>query len=202
MQKPDLCTKAVRVEARVRNNILWHAIFDTWRSVTAFCEEFKLSQSEVGSLLNLKKNPFLSPDKEDGKLRYCTVCLRLSVCLKMLPEDLFPADLYNITVKEAVMETSLLSLSAGKGFLSLPAPETPFDVRAREELKSSIEVQLERLPVREGTILRRRFLQGDTLDEVAQDMKVGRERVRQIETKALKRLKHPSRSKGLRSFIE
>ena len=51
--------KEIRVEARVRNNILWHAIFDRHKSVSEFCKSIGLGnrQAEVGAFLNLKKHP-------------------------------------------------------------------------------------------------------------------------------------------------
>jgi RNA polymerase primary sigma factor len=59
---------------------------------------------------------------------------------------------------------------------------------------------------REEKILRMRFGIGEyaehTLEEVGQDFTVTRERIRQIEAKALRKLRHPSRRKELRSFIE
>ena len=62
------------------------------------------------------------------------------------------------------------------------------------------------LTPREEKVLRMRFGIGDgcehTLEEVGQDFEVTRERIRQIEAKALRKLRHPSRSKKLRSFLE
>jgi RNA polymerase primary sigma factor len=62
------------------------------------------------------------------------------------------------------------------------------------------------LSAREEQVLRLRFgigqRQDHTLEEVGQDFEVTRERIRQIEAKALKKLRHPSRSRRLRSFIE
>ncbi len=58
----------------------------------------------------------------------------------------------------------------------------------------------------EEKVLRMRFGIGEksdhTLEEVGQDFEVTRERIRQIEAKALRKLRHPSRSKRLKSFVE
>jgi DNA-binding CsgD family transcriptional regulator len=65
---------------------------------------------------------------------------------------------------------------------------------------------LKTLTPREEKVLRMRFGIGEksdhTLEEVGQDFEVTRERIRQIEAKALRKLRHPSRSKQLKSFIE
>jgi RNA polymerase primary sigma factor len=65
---------------------------------------------------------------------------------------------------------------------------------------------LKTLTPREEKVLRMRFGIGEksdhTLEEVGQDFEVTRERIRQIEAKALRKLRHPSRSKRLRSFVE
>jgi RNA polymerase primary sigma factor len=79
-------------------------------------------------------------------------------------------------------------------------PDTVIHINLREQ----IEEALKSLTEREAKILKMRFGLGDrsehTLEEVGQQFKVTRERIRQIEAKALRKLKHPSRSKKLKSF--
>jgi RNA polymerase primary sigma factor len=79
-------------------------------------------------------------------------------------------------------------------------PDTVIHINLREQ----IETALKTLTEREAKVLKMRFGLGDgnehTLEEVGQQFKVTRERIRQIEAKALRKLKHPSRSRRLKSF--
>ncbi|MCX7974967.1 MAG: RNA polymerase sigma factor RpoD [Candidatus Aminicenantes bacterium] len=83
---------------------------------------------------------------------------------------------------------------------------SPPDAVIHNSLREQIEEALKTLTEREAKVLRMRFGLGDgnehTLEEVGQQFKVTRERIRQIEAKALRKLKHPSRSKKLRSFLD
>ena len=83
---------------------------------------------------------------------------------------------------------------------------SPLEAAVRYDLQRHIGKSLESLTAREEKVLRKRFGIGEatdhTLEEVGQDFEVTRERIRQIEAKALRKLRHPSRSKKLRSFAE
>jgi RNA polymerase primary sigma factor len=83
---------------------------------------------------------------------------------------------------------------------------SPIDSVVKKSLKDQTVKILSTLALREEKVLRKRFGIGldseHTLEEVGQDFSVTRERIRQIEAKALRKLRHPSRSKKLRSFIE
>jgi RNA polymerase primary sigma factor len=83
---------------------------------------------------------------------------------------------------------------------------SPSDVATFEGLKEATQRVLESLTAREAKVLRMRFgidMNTDhTLEEVGKQFDVTRERIRQIEAKALRKLRHPSRSEPLRSFLE
>jgi len=83
---------------------------------------------------------------------------------------------------------------------------SPQDAAISSNLTKQTQTVLSTLDKREEKILRMRFGIGEkndhTLEEVGQDFNVTRERIRQIEEKALKKLKHPSRAEKLKSFIE
>ncbi|MGB9839219.1 RNA polymerase sigma factor RpoD [Thermovenabulum sp.] len=84
--------------------------------------------------------------------------------------------------------------------------QAPADAAAFQLLREQLEDVLETLTPREEKVLRLRFGLDDgkprTLEEVGQVFGVTRERIRQIEAKALRKLRHPSRSKKLKDFLE
>ena len=83
---------------------------------------------------------------------------------------------------------------------------SPLEAVIKANLSEQTSRVLATLTPREEKVLRMRFGIGEksdhTLEEVGQDFEVTRERIRQIEAKALRKLRHPSRSKKLKSFVE
>lgn len=83
---------------------------------------------------------------------------------------------------------------------------TPYDAASRELLKEHMHEVLNTLSDRERKVLEYRFGLVDgktrTLEEVGREFAVTRERIRQIEAKALRKLRHPSRSKKLKDYLE
>ncbi len=91
-------------------------------------------------------------------------------------------------------------------FIEDPFSPAPSEITARQLMKEQVNRVLDTLSGREGRVLRLRFgLDGGrarTLEEVGQEFGVTRERIRQIEAKALRKLRHPSRSRILRDYLD
>ena len=91
-------------------------------------------------------------------------------------------------------------------FIEDRATLAPAEAASYRVLRQQVEEVLESLSERESKVLQLRFELEDgrsrTLEEVGLDFGVTRERIRQIEAKALRKLRHPSRSKKLRDFLD
>jgi RNA polymerase primary sigma factor len=90
-------------------------------------------------------------------------------------------------------------------FIEDKAAEAPADAAFLQLLRESVEDVVASLPAREQDVLRMRYglVDGEikTLEEVGRAFKLTRERIRQIEAKALRKLRHPSRSKKLKDYL-
>jgi RNA polymerase primary sigma factor len=91
-------------------------------------------------------------------------------------------------------------------FIEDDAEKTPTQSASQEMLKDRIDSVLKTLTYREREIIKLRYGLGDgytyTLEEVGRIFNVTRERVRQIEAKAVRKLQHPVRAKQLKGFLE
>jgi RNA polymerase primary sigma factor len=108
--------------------------------------------------------------------------------------------------KPLSLETPIGEDSDLGDFLEDKRTPSPSDTLLTQDLTMQIERALSGLSDKEAEILRLRFGLGDdgehTLEEVGQRFDVTRERIRQIEAKALRKLRSPLRGRGLRSFVE
>ena len=91
-------------------------------------------------------------------------------------------------------------------FIEDEGVESPVNAATHEMLKDKLEAVLDTLTFREREIIKLRYGLGDgytyTLEEVGRIFKVTRERVRQIEAKAVRKLQHPVRSRLLEGFLD
>jgi RNA polymerase primary sigma factor len=91
-------------------------------------------------------------------------------------------------------------------FIEDAAALAPAEAATQQMLKEQVEAVLDSLTGRERRVLQLRFGLEDgrarTLEEVGKEFNVTRERIRQIEAKALRKLRHPSRSRKLKDYLE
>ena len=91
-------------------------------------------------------------------------------------------------------------------FIEDTSAESPVNMASYEMLKDKLDAVLKSMSYREREIIKLRYGIGDdytyTLEEVGRKFNVTRERVRQIEAKALRKLQHPVRSRKLQGFLE
>ena len=116
--------------------------------------------------------------------------------------ELFKPKRTSITTEHLVTENIL----GNQEVLQLTAPDTDlYDTFDKTLLREELNKQLETLSVREKKIIEERFglLDNDpkTLEEVGKTFRVSRNRIRQIQDRALRKLRHPTRSKVLKAFL-
>ena len=122
-------------------------------------------------------------------------------------------DFYSSLILKLAQETVSLETPVGSeeeshlaDFIEDEHTPLPSDEAAFGQLKDDIRSVLDKLNEREQKVLRMRFGLDDgrarTLEEVGREFDVTRERIRQIEAKALRKLRHPSRSRKLRDYLD
>ena len=143
-------------------------------------------------ILKVKGNPNLLPP--DVRVRWVHAASKVGQVLRAAEE---PVSLESPVGSE---DNSMLG-----DFIEDEEAQEPMDAAAREMLREQVKNTLAVLSDREREVLEMRFglLDGKdhTLEEVGQAFNVTRERIRQIEAKALRKLRHPTRSRHLRDFL-
>jgi RNA polymerase sigma factor (sigma-70 family) len=204
----------LRIESRFKNARLYDAIKErsialsahaSGRGVQSFgpikpwCNLVGISYPAVYDLLNLKVGPF-----RGRKVR--PIAQKLADLLDTSVAWLFPEELYAHKWPSVVtrnVSPTMLGLAAARGVLS--GDVGPEDAMLGVETREAVLKALQTLSPRESQVITLRFgfnaNEGEhTLDETANRLCVSRERVRQIEMKALRKLRHPMRAKALRPF--
>jgi len=188
--------KEYRLEVRVKNNWLWWAIKGCgFKTQKEFAEAAGVRYCNLGTLLSMKRSALT----RDGS--WCLDALRIAEYLDVFPEEIFPPKaMRGIETNIAVRELSEDELS-----VALEGPMSPEDYVFEKEKTKLLSDALSQLRPREERVVRARFgLNTDekTLEEVGKDFGRSRDRIRQIECKALRKLKHPKREKLLRELWE
>lgn len=215
----------LRIEAKFKNAHLYNAIVEASvplsvnvrlaalqaaGPVKSFCEFYELHLDHVYKLINLRIGPLITYGGKHPKQKLRPMCQRLAEILDHPVDWLFPADLYSIEwprmVAREVSAHRFISLAAARSDKQLALPASQEDTVMQEELRDMISAALDTITPRERHVLSMRFgLDGEdehTLGQVGKQLGVGIERIRQIEAKAIRKLRHPSRSRRLLAASE
>lgn len=180
------------VEVRVYNKLLYDLIFGTFTSVRAFSDAVKVHQTVIGEYLNVRRR---GPFKKNGD--YSRMARKIASFFDVETEMLFPRTLYNesenngvIIVELDTQEITCTERNKFRGFL-------PDNEVLNESVRDVLNEALAVLDERERTVIKMRVIQDKTLQECGDALNLSRERVRQIETTALQKLRQPSVMKKL-----
>jgi len=191
-------TKDYLIEIRVKNNHLLKKIKECgYKSVSEFSRAVGIHQTVLAKYVTLKQPAI------DRNGRWRKSVEQMAEALKCLPADLFPPQHIEKALKrssasfEADFEEVAIFLTGGED-----TARTALEHVTQEESMREVLESFEFLTPKEQNILRLRFgmdsPEESTLQEVANIYGVNRERIRQIEARALRKLMHPKTSRNLR----
>ena len=207
--------EAYRVKVTVRNNLLLTAIEEAgYKSVASFARAIGYSHQEMQRFVSLRKSPI----NVNGE--FCTCAKHIMEALGAAPHDLWTTEqltmnLHRNSIESVITTKFLLDANAmqsvlGGNVLQLEGAtyedvETPEEAQVKKELSTLTVANLNSLTSREANVLRMRFGIGSehehTLEDTAKRLRVTRERIRQIEAKALRKLRQPSRMEKVKDFL-
>lgn len=182
------------VTVRVRNNQLKSRRDELGFSQAQMAAAVGIAKQQYQGLESMREHPLTSKGHWRG------VALALASFFDVMPDDLFPPDVLgiksNVSTRTA-NASEVIAITNGSSRIALPASKA-YD---NAELSACLGDSISTLSAKERTVIDGRFYEDKTLEEIGQDMFLTKDAVRQIEEKALRKLRHPSRSKVLRPFI-
>ena len=190
-------TLAIRAELRLRNATMINRRKQLGWSQSRLAEHAGVTLRIVA---DLEKLDYSREVVRDG-------ALSIAVALGIQVDDILPPGMdqklqSDIRVTREVQINHLLAWSNHQSRLILPAPDM---LAEQTELKERLIQLLQTLPPRHGEVLKLRYgIDGPvySTEEIAARLKIGRQRVHQIEQTAIRRLQHPSRSKKVEGFLD
>jgi RNA polymerase sigma factor (sigma-70 family) len=211
---PDKSLQAYRIKVTVRNNLLLTAIEEAgYKSSASFAREIGHTEQEISSLVALRKAPI------NANGEFCPLAKDVMEALGAAPSDLWTTEQLTMklpknSVDEVVTTRFLLDTTAmqsvlGGNVLQLEGAtyediETPEQIQTKKELADLVEANMHCLNFQQQRVIRMRYGFGSekehTLEEVADKLQVTRERIRQVEAKALRKLREASKMKPGEDF--
>jgi len=182
-------TKDYRVTIKIRNNLILRAIeLSGGQMGQKWCEENGLCYSVICSFVAMKKSPL---NANGGLVKQAQ---KLCDVLNKHPQDLwnnqqlYPLEKNFTEVEMSYSQILAISNNGENSYIE------GFDDFSRAQTKKLVDKTLDTLTSRERQVIKLRFYDDMTLDDVGKVLDVTRERVRQIETKAMRKLRHPARA--------
>jgi len=179
------------VKVTIRNNLILRQMKKLGiKTQTELAKLAGLQPTTVGNLIGMKRRPL---NKLSGQ--WLDAAFALSAALHVEPEELWTEKQRDMALASnsrevSMSEDAVMQLASGD--------RLEHNVIASKLVADALTT----LKPREQDILHRRFFEGETLEEIADRQGVSRGRIQQLEAKALRKLKHPSRSKPLRQLIQ
>lgn len=191
------------VKSRLYNAVLYDAIKRSGLTQEEYSKPLGINPSTLSALAGLRLSPwhFRTGERKD-------FAEALANHIEIAFNELFPKTLYSLRVlvpPEALERRydsiQLVPLLEARNVRMLETPSTIYEQKEIDEL---LETALSSLTPREEQVIKMRYgLEGKEhhLDEIGAYYSLSRERIRQIEGKALRKLRHPDRSKALQDFL-
>ncbi len=194
-----------RIDLKVRNNIILYKLEKAgYKTIAEVCRLNNMNKyiSRIGNIVSMRYSPL----DDEGNFRPCITWLaEILGCAEI--------DLFTDTQLNTVLKTNKKYIAVNEAEMKYMLENSEQKNKLLEEIiqddqmENSLNKELETLTPREQKVINMRFGLGKysrehTLDECGVELGVSRERLRQIESKALRKLRHPSRADNLREFIE
>lgn len=190
-----------RIDIKVRNNIILSKIEKAgYKSIPQFCREIGISYGPLNDLIGMKRSAF------NSKGEWTPWILKIADALSCSPENLFTESQLN-----AVLKTNKKTLQVNEAemrfMLEADEPKSPEELYLEDQRSAAIEDLMKTLTPREQKVISMRLGLGKytreyTFEEISLEFECTRERIRQIEQKAYRKMRSPHRANKLLEFVE
>jgi RNA polymerase sigma factor (sigma-70 family) len=184
-------TFRIGIKARLKHGVLLEALAKRGWSQSEGARFVGVDASQFGRWINLLEVPRKLTEDKIQKLLDLT---------GLLPDQLWPEIIRSKDFLDAPKTFELIkNINARKMLTALMRREIsgPESIFNRQELSRKIEKVLDTLPPRESEVIKLRYLEDKTCEEVAEEMGLSKQGVSRIEARAMRKLRHPQRAKNL-----
>jgi transcriptional regulator with XRE-family HTH domain len=177
------------LEVKIKNGKIWSCMQETGiKNLSELAKKSGVSYQALVQYSNFKKSPL------GKRVLWRAPALQLAEFFGVNPEELFSEDIQNFSIESNkrdyfISHEEVVALADSQQSL-IPSPESLCEQELRRNVIASV---IKELTPREQRVLRMRFYEDMTLEATREALGVSRERVRQIEAKAIRKLRHPDR---------